>query len=94
MMPDGFVCHPGLERRVQVGHLEGVVTGLVSYGEQVGVGPDQVCDAGVLQLIELVLGRQSQSLFHLQCPEVPEMLGRMELRTGDETVTEQEPVSG
>ncbi len=49
MMPDGFVCHPGLERRVQVGHLEGVVTGLVSYGEQVGVGPDQVCDAGVLQ---------------------------------------------
>ena len=21
MMPDGFVCHPGLERRIQVGHF-------------------------------------------------------------------------
>lgn len=83
-MPDGLVCLTGLKRRIEVCHLEGMMPCLVSNGQQVSMVLDKVCNSRVLQGVELELRRKVQGLLHLQSPEIPEMLGRAEVRARPE----------
>lgn len=94
MVADRLIGGACLQRGVEVGHLEGMVAGLVTDGKEVGARLDQIRDAGVLEAVELILGREFQILFQMVCPEITEMLSRMVFGTRAKSGTEKIPISG
>lgn len=70
------------------------MTGLVTNRKKIGAGLDQIRYAGVLEAVELVLGREPQILLQMVGPEVSEMLSRMVCRSRTKAGTEKIPVSG
>ena len=70
------------------------MTGLVTNRKEIGADLDQIRYAGVLEAVELVLGREFQILFQIVCPEITEMLSRMVFGTRAKSGTEKIPISG
>ena len=70
------------------------MTGLVTNRKEIGAGLDQIRYAGVLEAVELVLGREPQILLQMVGPEVSEMLSRMVCRSRTKAGTKKIPVSG
>ena len=70
------------------------MTGLVTNRKEIGAGLDQIRYAGVLEAVELVLGREFQILFQMVCSEITEMLSRMVFGTRAKSGTEKIPISG
>jgi hypothetical protein len=70
------------------------MTGLVTNRKEIGASLDQIRYAGVLEAVELVLGREPQILLQMVGPEVSEMFRRMVFRPRTKAGTKKIPVSG
>jgi len=74
---------------VDVGHEQAVVPCLIPHRQEVGVLPDEVGDAGVLQAVEFPLVRESEVLPDVVAPVVGELLRGVPFRAGKELVAEE-----
>ena len=89
VMPDGLVGLLDVVWSVQVRHQQGVVPCLVADAQQVGVRLDQVGDPGILERVELVVGREMQVLPDIVRPVVREYLVAALAGAGAHLVREQ-----
>ena len=86
---DDIIGFLDVMRSIDVGHQQAVVPCLIPDGEQVGIVPDQVGDACILEAVEFPLVRESQSFPDIVAPVVGELLRRVPFRAWPELVAEE-----